>query len=53
MLGMAAQSFSSSPRPGARRTRHGSFGRAEFTDPQGLLFLDEGTLLAADAGNHL
>ena len=38
---------------GARGARDGGFAGAEFTDPQGLLFLDAKTLLVADTGNHL
>ncbi len=38
---------------GARGVADGSFHEAKFTDPQGLLFLDEETLLVADTGNHL
>jgi thiol-disulfide isomerase/thioredoxin len=38
---------------GARGARDGGFVDAEFTDPQGLLFLDAETLLVADTGNHL
>ena len=38
---------------GARGSEDGVFGEAKFTDPQGLLFLDTGTLLVADTGNHL
>ncbi len=37
---------------GARGSKDGSFTTAEFTDPQGLLFLDTRTLLVADTGNH-
>ena len=38
---------------GARGVEDGGFSEAEFTDPQGLLFLDAQTLLVADTGNHL
>ena len=38
---------------GARGSKDGGFDEAGFTDPQGLLFLDEETLLVADTGNHL
>jgi thiol-disulfide isomerase/thioredoxin len=38
---------------GVRGARDGGFSEAEFTDPQGLLFLDAKTLLVADTGNHL
>ncbi len=38
---------------GARGTADGGFDEARFNDPQGLLFLDEETLLVADTGNHL
>ncbi len=38
---------------GARGAAEGGFHEARFTDPQGLLFLDEETLLVADTGNHL
>jgi len=37
---------------GARGSKDGGFTTAEFTDPQGLLFLDARTLLVADTGNH-
>ncbi len=37
---------------GARGLTDGAFAEAKFTDPQGMLFLDEGTLLVADTGNH-
>ncbi|MCA1739306.1 MAG: alkyl hydroperoxide reductase [Actinobacteria bacterium] len=37
---------------GARGSEDGSFDEAGFTDPQGLLLLDAGTLLVADTGNH-
>ena len=38
---------------GARGAADGGFHEARFTDPQGLVFLDEETLLVADTGNHL
>lgn len=38
---------------GRRGARDGGFAEATFAGPQGLLFLDEHTLLAADTGNHL
>ena len=38
---------------GARGASDGGFSEATFADPQGLLFLDENTLLVADTGNHL
>ena len=38
---------------GARGAEDGNFSAAAFNDPQGLLFLDARTLLAADTGNHL
>ncbi|MGI9050159.1 MAG: thioredoxin-like domain-containing protein [Rubrobacteraceae bacterium] len=38
---------------GARGASDGRFSEATFFDPQGLLFLDESTLLVADTGNHL
>jgi thiol-disulfide isomerase/thioredoxin len=38
---------------GVRGAADGGFDEARFTDPQGLLFLDEETLLVADMGNHL
>lgn len=38
---------------GTRGARDGGFAEAEFTDPQGLLFLDAETLLVADTENHL
>ena len=38
---------------GTRGWRVGRFSEAEFTDPQGLHFLDSETLLIADTGNHL
>jgi hypothetical protein len=38
---------------GARDAVDGGFSDAAFNDPQGLLFLDSRTLLAADTGNHL
>jgi len=38
---------------GVRGAKDGNFAEAEFTDPQGLLFLDAETLLVADTGNHL
>ena len=38
---------------GSRGASDGGFSDATFLDPQGLLFLDEGTLLVADTGNHL
>ena len=37
---------------GARGFADGGFAEAKFTDPQGMLFLDEDTLLVADTGNH-
>ena len=37
---------------GARGLADGAFAQAKFTDPQGMLFLDEDTLLVADTGNH-
>jgi len=37
---------------GARGSQDGGFTTVEFTDPQGLLFLDARTLLVADTGNH-
>ena len=37
---------------GARGAADGAFAGASFSDPQGLLFLDEQTLLVADTGNH-
>jgi len=38
---------------GARGAADGGSDEARFIDPQGLLFLDEKTLLVADTGNHL
>jgi len=38
---------------GTRGAKDGGFVEAEFTDPQGLLFLDSRSLLVADTGNHL
>jgi DNA-binding beta-propeller fold protein YncE len=38
---------------GARDAVDGGFSDAAFNNPQGLLFLDSRTLLAADTGNHL
>ena len=38
---------------GARGSSDGRFPEATFSDPQGLLFTDGGTLLVADTGNHL
>lgn len=37
---------------GARGSEDGAFDEAGFSDPQGLLFLDAGTLVVADTGNH-
>lgn len=37
---------------GARGMDDGAFSAAAFHDPQGLLFLDERSLLVADTGNH-
>ena len=37
---------------GSRGLADGAFLEAKFTDPQGMLFLDEHTLLVADTGNH-
>ena len=37
---------------GARGLVDGGFSESRFTDPQGMLFLDEDTLLVADTGNH-
>ncbi len=37
---------------GARGSKDGAFSEASLNDPQGLLFLDERTLLVADTGNH-
>ena len=37
---------------GSRGLTDGGFAEARFTDPQGLLFVDEETLLVADTGNH-
>ncbi|MBA2443419.1 MAG: redoxin domain-containing protein [Rubrobacter sp.] len=38
---------------GERGAGDGGFAEATFAGPQGLLFLDEYTLLVADTGNHL
>ena len=38
---------------GARGAADGGFHEVRFTDPQGLVFLDEETLFVADTGNHL
>jgi thiol-disulfide isomerase/thioredoxin len=38
---------------GVRGSKDGGFDEAEFTDPQGLLFLDSQSVLVADTGNHL
>ena len=38
---------------GERGAEDGAFSGASFTEPQGMLFLDENTLLVADTGNHL
>ncbi len=38
---------------GERGAENGPFLEASFADPQGMLFLDENTLLVADTGNHL
>ena len=37
---------------GTRGMGDGAFSEAAFHDPQGLLFLDERSLLVADTGNH-
>jgi len=37
---------------GTRGMEDGAFSESSFHDPQGLLFLDERTLLVADTGNH-
>ncbi len=37
---------------GTRGMGDGAFSEAAFHDPQGLLFLDERSLLGADTGNH-
>jgi hypothetical protein len=37
---------------GTRGMGDGTFSEAAFHDPQGLLFLDERSLLVADTGNH-
>lgn len=37
---------------GARGLADGVFAEAKFTEPQGMLFLDEDALLVADTGNH-
>lgn len=38
---------------GARGMEDGPLAGTRFTDPQGILFLNEDTLLVADTGNHL